>query len=191
MQTNKLKKMISNFVTIVLFLILILMIFLFVSSKVSGGEPQVFGYQLKTVLSGSMEPGIKTGSIILVKPGGDMKKLNKGDVITFINEDRVIVTHRILEVIKSGEQVSYRTKGDNNKTADPNSVLSNNILAKYTGLTIPYLGYIADFTKSKVGNALFLILPGILLICYSLFSIWNTFTQVEKKNKKTTEDGIL
>lgn len=34
------------------------------------GEPQVFGYQLKTVLSGSMEPEIKTGSIIAVKPGG-------------------------------------------------------------------------------------------------------------------------
>ena len=191
MQTKTIKKWISNFVTIVLFLILILMIFLFVSTKVSGGEPQVFGYQLKTVLSGSMEPGIKTGSIILVKPGGDMEKLNKGDVITFINEDRVIVTHRILEVIKSGEQVSYRTKGDNNKTADPNSVLSNNILAKYTGFTIPYVGYIADFAKSKAGNALFLILPGILLICYSLFSIWNSFSQLEKRNKKTSEDGIV
>ena len=191
MQTKIIKKWISNFVTIVLFLILILMIFLFVSTKVSGGEPQVFGYQLKTVLSGSMEPGIKTGSIILVKPGGDMEKLNKGDVITFINEDRVIVTHRILEVIKSGEQVSYRTKGDNNKTADPNSVLSNNILAKYTGFTIPYVGYIADFAKSKAGNALFLILPGILLICYSLFSIWNSFSQLEKRNKKTSEDGIV
>ncbi|MDM5331343.1 signal peptidase I SipW [Neobacillus sp. CF12] len=191
MQTKTIKKWISNFVTIVLFLILILMIFLFVSTKVSGGEPQVFGYQLKTVLSGSMEPGIKTGSIILVKPGRDMEKLNKGDVITFINEDRVIVTHRILEVIKSGEQVSYRTKGDNNKTADPNSVLSNNILAKYTGFTIPYVGYIADFAKSKAGNALFLILPGILLICYSLFSIWNSFSQLEKRNKKTSEDGIV
>ena len=191
MQTKTIQKWISNFVTIVLFLILILMIFLFVSTKVSGGEPQVFGYQLKTVLSGSMEPGIKTGSIILVKPGGDMEKLNKGDVITFINEDRVIVTHRILEVIKSGEQVSYRTKGDNNKTADPNSVLSNNILAKYTGFTIPYVGYIADFAKSKAGNALFLILPGILLICYSLFSIWNSFSQLEKRNKKTSEDGIV
>jgi signal peptidase I len=191
MQTKKIKKWISNFVTIVLFLILILMIFLFVSSKLSGGEPQVFGYQLKTVLSGSMEPGIKTGSIILVKSGGNMKKLNKGDVITFVNEERVIVTHRILEVIKSGEQVSYRTKGDNNKTADPNSVLSNNILAKYTGLTIPYLGYIADFAKSKIGNAFLLILPGILLICYSLFSIWNTLTQLDKNNKETSEDGIV
>ena len=44
------------------------MTFVVISSKASGGEPQVFGYQLKTVLSGSMEPAFNTGSIIAVKP---------------------------------------------------------------------------------------------------------------------------
>ena len=65
---KKALKIFSNLITAVLFINLILMAFLVVSSKASGGEPQAFGYQLKTVLSGSMEPTFKTGSIIAVKP---------------------------------------------------------------------------------------------------------------------------
>ncbi len=68
------KKILSTSITVVLYAVLFMMIFVVVSSKASGGEPQFFGYQIKTVLSGSMEPGIQTGSIIAVKPGGDMTR---------------------------------------------------------------------------------------------------------------------
>ena len=62
------------------------MVFIVISSKTSEGAPQILGYQLKTVLSGSMEPGIKTGSIIAVKAGGDMTRFQENDVITFVQE---------------------------------------------------------------------------------------------------------
>ncbi|WP_307287078.1 signal peptidase I SipW [Bacillus sp. SORGH_AS_0510] len=181
------KKWASNIVTTILFILLIVMIFVVISSKASGGEPQAFGYQLKTVLSGSMEPGIKTGSIIAVKPGGDMTRFKNGDVITFKSEDNVIVTHRIDKVLKNGDQISYKTKGDNNKTEDLNPVLSNNVIAEYTGFTIPYLGYFADYTKSKTGGALLLLLPGLILLGYAGFSIWKTISQLEGKMNKSIE----
>ncbi|MFP5115018.1 signal peptidase I SipW [Bacillaceae bacterium C204] len=187
MDAKKIKKWTSNIVTSILFIVLIVMIFVVISSKASGGEPQAFGYQLKTVLSGSMEPGIKTGSIIAVKPGGDMTRFKKGDVITFKSEDNVIVTHRIAKVIKTGGQVSYQTKGDNNKTADLNPVLSNNVIAEYSGFTIPYLGYFADFTKSKIGGSLLLLLPGLVLLAYASISIWKTVSQLENKGNKVAE----
>lgn len=187
MKVKTLKKWTSNIVTTILFIVLIVMIFVVISSKASGGEPKAFGYQLKTVLSGSMEPGIKTGSIIAVKPGGDMTRFKKGDVITFKSEDNVIVTHRIAKVIKTGGQVSYQTKGDNNKTKDLNPVLSNNVIAVYSGFTIPYLGYFADFTKSKIGGSLLLLLPGLVLLAYAIFSIWKTVSQLESKVNKVAE----
>jgi len=187
MKVKTLKKWTSNIITTILFIVLIVMIFVVISSKASGGEPQAFGYQLKTVLSGSMEPGIKTGSIIAVKPGGDMTRFKKGDVITFKSEDNVIVTHRIAKVIKTGGQVSYQTKGDNNKTEDLNPVLSNNVIAEYTGFTIPYLGYFADITKSKIGGSLLLLLPGLVLLAYASFSIWKTVSQLESKVNKVAE----
>ncbi|AIM15344.1 signal peptidase [Bacillus sp. X1(2014)] len=183
----KLNRLISNLVTIIMFFILILILFAVISSKVSGGEPSIFGYQIKTVLSGSMEPGIKTGSIIVVKPGGDMKRFKKGDIITYKTGDDVIVTHRVTKVLKDGNEVSYQTKGDNNKTVDMTPVPSNMVVAEYTGLTIPYLGYLADYTKTKMGSALLLILPGILLVLYSGISIWKTLSQLEKKISKSSD----
>src|SRR5690606_41037002 len=112
------KKWSSRVITTLLTITLIFMIFVVISSKASGGEPEIFGYQLKTVLSGSMEPGIKTGSIIAVKPGGDMTRFKQDDVITFMEEDGKLITHRITEVIASGDSVMYRTKGDNNNAED-------------------------------------------------------------------------
>jgi signal peptidase I len=183
MNGKKLMKWGSNIVTTVLFLVLIFMVFVVVSSKASGGEPQVFGYQLKTVLSGSMEPGIKTGSIIAVKPGGDMTRFEKGDVITFQQEKDMLVTHRVTEVIKSGDNIMYKTKGDNNNAEDMNPVLSENVVAEYSGLTIPYLGYFMNFTNSKNG-AFLLLVPGLLLLVYSGFTIWKAISEIDIKAKK-------
>lgn len=178
------KKWISNITTTVLIILFASLIFIVISTKASGGEPQIFGYQLKTVLSGSMEPGIKTGSIIAVKPGGDMTRFKEGDVITFMEEENMVVTHRITEVINSGEQVMYRTKGDNNETEDMNPVLSENVMAVYTDFTIPYLGYFVEYAKSKAGSAVLMILPGILLFGYSIFTIFQTVARLEKAAKQ-------
>ncbi|MGG0716560.1 signal peptidase I [Robertmurraya massiliosenegalensis] len=185
---KRVAKWASNLVTIVLFLIFVLVLFLVISSKASGGEPQIFGYQLKTVLSGSMEPGIKTGSIIAVKPGGDMTRFKEGDVITFQEERNILITHRVTEVINNGNQVMYRTKGDNNNAEDINPVLSNNVVAEYNGFTVPYIGYFIDFAKSKNGSVFLLILPGVLLLGYAFYTIWQTLRMIENKGVTTIAD---
>lgn len=64
---EKTMKWINNIVSGILMILLISVATVVVISKASGGEPQLFGYQIKTVLSGSMEPDIQTGSIIGVK----------------------------------------------------------------------------------------------------------------------------
>ncbi|MTH54524.1 signal peptidase I [Bacillus mangrovi] len=175
------KKLISNIITFVLFSLLILMTIVVISSKSSGGEPEIFGYQLKTVLSGSMEPAFNTGSIIAVQPAENAAALKSGDVITFMQSDNTIVTHRITDIIKNGDQTMYQTKGDNNKDADSQPVLSQNIIGVYTGLTIPYMGYFIDFAKSNMGTAFLLIVPGILLLIYSAYTITVALREVDKR----------
>lgn len=187
---RKVGKLISNLITLVLFLLLLVMLFLVISSKAAGGEPQAFGYQLKSVLSGSMEPGIKTGSIIAVKPGGDMTRFKEGDVITYMEEGDILITHRVTEVIKSGEHTMYKTKGDNNNAEDLNPVLSDNVVAEYTGFTVPYIGYFIDFAQSKNGSAILLILPGILLIGYAVLTIWQVISSFDKKAKAATKVAV-
>ncbi|MCC3649343.1 signal peptidase I [Cytobacillus oceanisediminis] len=188
---KKASKIISNIITAVLFINLILMAFLVVSSKASGGEPQAFGYQLKTVLSGSMEPTFQTGSVIAVKPlsSEERKSLKEGDVITFQESEEKLVTHRIIGVTTSGEHVMYGTKGDNNKTADMNPVLSDNVKAIFTGFTIPYIGYFVDFAQTKEGSAILLIGPGLLLLGYAAFIIFQAIREIDPKNNKKDSEG--
>ncbi|MBO1911532.1 signal peptidase I, partial [Microvirga sp. 3-52] len=173
-------------VTGILMVLLITVASVVVITKASGGEPQLFGYQLKTVLSGSMEPDIQTGSIISVKLAEDKTKFKEGDVITFMEEEGILITHRITEVMGSGDSVLYRTKGDNNNAEDMNPVLATNVVAEYTGFTLPYVGYFINFSQSKNG-AFLLLIPGFLLLIYSAFTIWRVLSQIELSPKKQAD----
>ncbi|NKE07456.1 signal peptidase I SipW [Mesobacillus selenatarsenatis] len=184
MNAKKVLNIFSSLVTAILFLLLIFMVFVVISAKASGGEPQFLGYQLKTVLSGSMEPTFKTGSIIAVKPVKDPNQLKKDDIITFMETQDKLVTHRIIEVMDKGEQTMFKTKGDNNEDPDMNAVVAQNVVAKYTGFTIPLAGYFIDFAKSKNGIALLLILPGLLLLTYSGVTIFRALKEIESPKKQ-------
>ncbi|OME05886.1 signal peptidase I [Paenibacillus odorifer] len=180
----RIKKIINNTLSSLMLVIFILLVAAVVLSKASGGEPAFFGYEIKTVLSGSMEPGIQTGSIVALKPGGDMNRFKPGDVITFRNEDNLLITHRIVEATvnnATGEAV-YRTKGDNNDAPDMNPTSSVNVVAQYTGVTVPYVGYAMNFAVSKAGSVVLMIVPGLMLLLYSLYTSWKAVAALEKKN---------
>lgn len=180
----RVKKIISSTLSTLMFLIFVLLVAAVVISKASGGEPAFFGYQIKTVLSGSMEPGIHTGSIIALKPGGDMTRFQKGDVITFMSAENILITHRIVnaEMNKAIGEASYTTKGDHNDGADSAPVSSTNVVGQYTGFTVPYVGYAMNFAVSKAGSVLLMIVPGLLLLLYALYSSWKAVAALEKKN---------
>lgn len=184
---NILKRILSNVLNVVLFLSLIAMALLFIISKASGGSPEIMGVQIKTVLSGSMEPTFKTGSIIAIKPVEDTTTLLENDVITFLREDSSIVTHRVIQVIKSGDNTMYQTKGDNNEAIDGQYVLAGNVIGKYTGFTIPFLGYFIEFTRSNKGTAILLIIPGIILLIYSAMNIMSIVRLLDPKKDNNQE----
>lgn len=183
MKKKRLLKLANNLITGIMMILLLTVASLVIITKSSGGEPQIFGYQLKTVLSGSMEPGIQTGSIIVVKPAVEKNEFQEGDVITFMQDENILITHRITEVVKNGDSVLYRTKGDNNKAEDMMPVLPDNVVAEYTGHTVPYVGYFINFSQSKNG-AFLLLIPGLLLLIYSGYTIWRALAEIELPPKK-------
>lgn len=187
---RKTLKVFSNIVTVVLFINLILIVCLVISSKASGGEPQIFGYQVKTVLSGSMEPTFMTGSVIAVKPLNqeESKSLAKDDIITFQTADDMLITHRVMDVVKSGDQVMYETKGDNNNAPDLDLVLSDNVRGQYANFTVPYIGYFFNFSQSKAGSAILMVVPGLLLLGYAGYTIYTTLREIDSKVKKADNE---
>ena len=175
---KKTLKIISSLLSSLLLVVLLVTLLMVVITKASGNEASLFGYQIKTVLSGSMEPVFETGSIIAIKTGGDMTRFQEGDIITFQTEEEILVTHRVMEVNNQGQE--YVMKGDANDGADMNPALSENIVGEYSGFTIPYVGYVMNFASTREGAALLLIVPGIFFIGYSVITIGRTLRHVKK-----------
>ena len=147
---------------------------------------RLFGLQVFTVLSGSMEPTYHTGALIYVKEV-DYKEIEPGQVITFMLDEDTIATHRVVEVVPDNEDptvLRYRTKGDANDAEDGSLVHYKNVLGSPV-FTIPYLGYLANFIQHPPGMYIAISVGAILLILVFLPDI--LFDDEEEKEKGEKE----
>lgn len=144
---GKLYKAIQNIILIISILTLLSLI-IFIG---------ILNMHIVVVVSGSMEPNIKTGSICLINPNYEM--IDRGDVISYIKDD-ISVTHRVIDVNPSG----YITKGDNNECPDPGIVKQNKIVGKCV-FVIPGIGYMVMLMKTREGViVMFSLVAAFLLI---------------------------
>jgi len=163
-------KVFGKLVNFLLVVMLLITSFMIVKAKIKDLPPTIFGHQVYYVLSGSMEPTIKTGSIILVKKRTKQTKITTGEIITFkmpYNE-QILVTHRIIEIINNNEQLFYTTKGDANPVKDPWIIDKNSIVSVYSGVTIPFIGHIYKEIHSNFIIYFLLIILGLILISYGI-----------------------
>lgn len=142
----------------IFYLFIIAVIFLaginIIGSK-EGKHPSILGYSSYYILTGSMEPTINPGSLVVVKDGTD-QEINVGDVITFTGRNsNTITTHRVNQVINNGEE--FITKGDANNVVDPISVQKNQVIGKVM-FHIPYLGEVSQFVQKNLVLILVVIL---------------------------------
>lgn len=128
------------------------------------------GYRSFLVLSGSMEPSIGIGSIIVV---GSQDQYRLQDVITFVTEGRT-VTHRIAGMKTVSGRVTYVTKGDANRSEDEGEVGQEEVVGKVV-LVIPLIGRYVAFAQSPLGLVLLVLLPGLGLIVDHLLG-WQNAT---------------
>lgn len=117
---------------------------------------------LSVVVSGSMEPVMYRGDIVVVEKTNlmglgiqefDPEDVQVGDIVVYdakwVNED---VIHRVINVTEINGNTYYVIKGDNNNAADPYYVEPSQISARVvthgdSPLIIPYIGYINLWLK--------------------------------------------
>ena len=135
-------------------------------------------YKVLVVKSGSMEPVIKTGSVVVVKPARDYKI---GDIITFgpYSKTKAPTTHRIYEMKVEGGELIFITKGDANNAPDTREIKKADIVGKVL-FSVPFLGYAVDFAKKPLGFALIIIVPAALIIYDEIRKI---FGEIKKKKQ--------
>lgn len=131
--------------------------------------PRVFGYEIYTVISGSMEPAIPTGSLVYIADT-DPGEIVEGDVIAFYGgmsgnsgnradgagsgagtggSGASIITHRV--VSNSVIMGEFITRGDANEKEDINPVSYDNYIGKVQ-LSVPMAGYAAELFTSTQGK---------------------------------------
>lgn len=107
----------------------------------------VFPVYPSVIVTGSMEPMIKPGDIVLVQkmPGAEMQI---GDVIQFFHlEEEIYITHRVI-AINEDKKKMLQTKGDNNPSADSDLVLLEQVKGRVIA-TVPKVGWLTLILKSK------------------------------------------
>lgn len=127
--------------------------------------PDFMGYKPFIVLSGSMEPEIMTGDMVLVK-NTDAGNLQKGDVISYKSGEAVI-THRIIDVKAEDGEVCYVTQGDANDSPDQTMVRPADVEGIYRR-RIPGMGKAAMFMQTTTGMIIFVVCPLLLFIVWDI-----------------------
>lgn len=120
----------------------------------------IFGFKPYIVLSGSMEPNLQIGDMIISKSVNE-DQIKIGDIITFVDNNKNIITHRVVDIlIKDGKKL-YQTKGDNNSSKDVGVISIENIKGKYS------------FKISKIGSIITeMITPTGLIITNLIVTIF-------------------
>ncbi|MBR1386457.1 MAG: signal peptidase I [Bacilli bacterium] len=125
--------------------------------------PMLFGYKPLVVLSGSMEPTFKAGSIIYYKEVNSYNDLKKGDIITYRYKNNY-VSHRIVDMNNN----LFETKGDANKVSDPINISFDRVIGKDSNISIPYLGYYIELINNHI--ILSIVFSIIILVSEFLFT---------------------
>ena len=118
------------------------------------------GQTVYAVLSGSMEPEISVGSVVISEKI-DPETLTAGQIVTYSLEGDTTVTHRVVSNDKINKQLI--TKGDANDVEDGSPVSYDQVIghAKYY---LPYVGYVVIYIKQPVGIACTCALLVVLIL---------------------------
>ena len=141
--------------------------------------------EVKIVQSGSMEPSIKTGALVVIRPSSEY---HIGDVIMFGEDTKTQVptTHRIVaDEVRSGV-FYYTTQGDANEDPDPQQVAQSEVIGKVL-FSIPYLGYVLDFAKKPLGFTLLIGVPAAIVVFDEGANIWRETKKLRIKKPPTPE----
>ena len=155
--------------------------------------PACFSGTNLTVLTGSMEPGIRPGDIVVTRgiDSTNDSNLSIGDIIAFLPypDDPTVVTHRIVGISAKDGETYYVTKGDNNNSVDPWGPVAASHVRGLEMYTIPKLGYVKQWFGGNAGAAI--IVAGVALIGYGVVMFGASFRKQKEKYvpKRMVNDG--
>ena len=178
-------KLIKNIICWTLIAVLVFTLVLFFMSRINGSTPSVFGYSIFRVSSGSMEPELMVGDIILDKTVDNPKDLKVGDVITFKSSDYgdLLVTHKVIKApYEENGKLMLQTKGIANEVEDKPISVDN-----VKGIMICKVDYLDTVYNVFLSPWGLLILIALIVIIF--FDEIITIVKILTNNDKSVKEA--
>lgn len=153
------------------------------ASRLAGDlVPMPFGVGATVVLSGSMEPTLSTGDLLII---AEQESYGVDDVVVF-QSNRMAVVHRIIEIKEEtvegedGEEIQMIaiTQGDANNTPDDPIQLSQ--IKGTVVMSVPLVGYLVNMIKTPLGT--------ILILAAAVFLLERSFHKEKEKDLDKLEE---
>ncbi|MGN0454613.1 MAG: signal peptidase I [Ruminococcus sp.] len=178
-------KILNIFLTVILILLVVLIAFI-MFMRISGKTPNIAGYMVFRVSTGSMEPDLMVGDVILSKSVDNPEDLKIGDVVTYQgivgNYKDKLITHEIVQEPYYDNGTCYVvTQGIANYESDPPVPTENIVGIMVT--KIPFINNIYNFFITPWG-----LLTAILLI---LLAFSGEFYNIYKMSRQKEDADLL
>lgn len=180
-------RLVKNIICWILILILAITMVIFLTTRIQGNTPTVFGYTIFRISTGSMEPELMTGDVILDKVVDDETEISVGDVITFEGGsqfDGKLVTHKVIKAPYTDENgnIMLQTHGIANEL-DDTPISIDQVRAKMI-CKIPYIDTLYNLFLSPCG----LLIMILLIILVFIDEIINIVKILSGRNETRLED---
>lgn len=122
------------------------------------------GWKAMTVQTGSMQPAISPGDLVLVKSVPE-SELKIGDVITYASQEdpKVTVTHRIIQKVRQPNgPTRLIVQGDANAT--PDAPVDTSQIVGATQAVVPNAGFVFDWLRTPLGLIALIYIPALFVV---------------------------
>lgn len=177
------RKIINILTTVLLILMVLLVIFIFIT-RATGNSPAIFGYRIFRVSSGSMEPELSIGDVILdhtVKAD----EIRKGDTITYKGNHGdfkdAMITHKVIEEPYQKDGVwYYQTQGIVAGSVKDPIITYDQVQGKFIK-KLSFLNNIYTFFLSPYGLMTFILII-LVLFGYEMISLILSYKSIDDQD---------
>ena len=134
--------------------------------------PSLVGGRSLTVMSGSMEPALRVGDIVInskVSPAD----VRVGDIVTFSDPEGTgkLITHRVRRVRIADGTAHMVTKGDKTNSVERWDVPASGSFGRVE-FRVPLLGFLVFWLHGPLARLGLIVVPALLLAGFELWRIW-------------------
>lgn len=170
---KKIGSVLVDVLIIIVFIISTLVVIASITANRTGGQPSVMGYIFSSVQTDSMQGTINQGDFVVGKLVDDSTEIKLGDIVSYhdyYNGRKIVITHKIVEIIDEDTDPGYVTQGTNVQYTDEIVKSRSDIISVYK-FRIPFLGKFIDFLRTPFGFILCLVIPLLAFIAWQAYKL--------------------